>query len=149
MASKSVGFIFNNRDLNDLRTEINSRGAGGYPVMREVLTDIADEAVGKMIQTIETTPSAFVPGKSNRVDTGTMRDAVQATEIQREGSHISVRFGWTGTKEDYFLWQEQGADNPSAIGGRISPMHALLGAFIWAREELVERITDLRGMGKR
>lgn len=139
------GVVWKNRDLNDLRTELNARGAGGFPVLREVLTDIADEAVAKMIQTIETTPSAFVPGKGNRVDTGAMREAVKASEVQRNGHKVSVKVGWVDTQENYFLWQEQGADNKRALNGRISPMHALLGSFVWAREEFRARLTDLFG----
>lgn len=141
--------IWRNKDLNDLRTELNARNAGGRQVLTEVLTDIADEAVEKMVHTIETIPSGLVPGKIGRVDTGLMRDSVKRSEVTSASRKTSVKVGWTDTKERYFLFQEQGADNAfgaaTGQGGvrRIPPMHALLGAFIWAREELRQRIEHL------
>lgn len=132
--------IFNNRDLNDLKTTLAARGAGGHKVLTEVITDIVEEASAMMVKTIETTPSGLVPGKIGRVYSGDMRDAVGNDPVVRAGDKVSGTFGWTKEQLDYFLYQENGA-----APGRntIPPMHALLGAFIWAREELKNRIDAL------
>ena len=137
-----MAIIWNNRDLNDMKTVLLAKGAGGTKVLTEVITDIIEEASLKMVNTIETTPSGLVPGKIGRVWTGTMRDAVGSDPVTSSGGEVKGTFGWTKEQWEYFKFQENGTGNGR---GSIPPMHALLGAFIWAREELKTRITVLMG----
>lgn len=136
-----MGFVWRNNDLNDLKTTLGGRGAGGKQILRVVLDDIADEAEDRMKAWIENIPSGLVPGKIGRVDTGHMRDMVGREEVKETAHSVSVRFGWVTQVEDYFLYQENGAEP-----GRksIPPMHALLGTFLWAREEARQRIEGLQ-----
>lgn len=133
-----MAFIWKNRDLEDLKTELNGRGAGGAKVLTEVLTDVLEEAVDRMKETIDTTPSGLVPGKSNRNDTFTMRENMNYKPVTASGGRIKGVWGWTGKQEDYFLLQDFGYS-------RVPPMHALLNSFVWAREEVRRQISDLVG----
>ena len=76
---------------------------------------IAGQAAIK--HTIDTTPSAIVPGKTNRNWTFHMNESVDA-DVKRTGTTIRIRAGWINNKEEYFLIQEHGQ-------GTITPMHAL------------------------
>lgn len=131
-----MAFIWKSRDLEDLRTELRARGAGGARVLTEVITDITEEAVDRMKDTIDTTPSGLVEGKPNRNDTFNMRDSMNSAPVVASGGKVTGRWGWTKNKEDYFLLQDYGYS-------RVPPMHALLNSFVWAREELRQQIDQL------
>lgn len=129
-------FIWKNRDLEDLSTTLRARGAGGARILSEVITDVMDEAVDMMKETIDTTPSGLVPGKPDRNYSGDMREAMNAAPVVRSATKVSGKWGWTKRKEDYFLLQDYGYS-------RVPPMHALLNSFVWAREELKQQIDQL------
>lgn len=92
---------------------------------------------------VETTPSARVPGKGNRVWTGHMRDRA-GWSIQQTGNRIRVQYGWLNLRkaEDYIMDQENGTGNASGM-----PMAALqaTGAWINVRNYLKERGYQVNG----
>lgn len=129
--------------LPGLEAKLAGRGAGGREIVKTILGDVADEAVARMRKTVMTTPSALSPGKSNRYWSGDMYHNIVRGEVEVTGTKISVEFGWPFGYEDYFLYQDWGVD-PKGKRPNISPMHALLDTFIWAREETKQRISDMR-----
>ena len=73
---------------------------------------------------------------TNRIDTELMKGSISHGDFERSGGSYSGKFGWGldgGWTEDYFLYQEEGT-------AHISPMHALQGSFIRARERFIGRI---------
>lgn len=129
--------------LPGLEANLAGRGTGGREIIKTILGDIADEAVTRMRKTVMTTPSALSPGKGNRYWSGDMYHNIVRGEVEVTGTKVSVEFGWPFGYEDYFLYQDWGVD-PKGKRPPIPPMHALLGTFIWAREEAKQRISDMR-----
>lgn len=81
--------------------------------------------------------------RPGRVDTGKMRDAFGFRKTTQGGSR-QLRVGWvTGTREDYFKFQEGGFDHVMA-GVHVEGMYALQDAteeaFKVLAEELKRRI---------
>lgn len=108
----------------------------------QIIEEEIQLAEEEVIRIINTSGTGYV-GKGAlatpeaRVDTGYMRSQVRSKMID---SHTG-RFGWGlegGAVPDYFLEQE----NEDTIGGN-PPMHAILGAFIQARERFKSRVMRL------
>lgn len=77
--------------------------------------------------------TASIPG---RVDTGEMRDQFKGS-VSVEKSSVVGEVGWTGSKEDYFLYQEEGF-NHWITQKWIEGMRALADAKDVAFDLLVE-----------
>lgn len=136
--AKKAGFVWRNRDLNDMQTNIQKALEGQERAVEQILEDIGEQAAEKMQNLIATTPSGIVPGKPDRILTGTMHDAVGSKPVTKKGNYRGVEFGWTEEQIKYFIWQEQGTGSPL----NIVPMHALLQTFLEAREELRDRLNQ-------
>lgn len=136
-----MGVKWRGPDLSRMATSLENHEKVYMNDVQGVLDDVADAAVSQMQQIIATTPSAIVPGKADRIDTGTMHDAVDRDKVQRGRNVRSVRFGWVNEKEDYFIDQEEGTGDKTSGGfNNITPMHALRGSFLWARDEVVHEL---------
>lgn len=109
----------------------------------DILVEVSEVGAQRMANIIETTPSSIRPGKSDRVDTGLMLNSVSISDMRKiSKDQYQTEFGWVDLVEDYFLTQEHGGFSRGLrVGNRmISPMHALTGAFIEAREDLYRRV---------
>lgn len=103
----------------------------------EVQADTADY----MRQFIETVPSSNSPGKIGRIYSGHMHDSVTDSDPVKTGKNSwRITSGWVYEIEDYFLYQEQGAESSGFIPWRLSPMHMLAAGMIHMREELTRRL---------
>lgn len=131
------GIVWRNRDLNNLKTEIQKSTKGREVEVERILDDLGRQAADRMQQLIATSPSGIVEGKGDRIQTGTMHDAVDSDPVTKVGNYRGVKFGWTNEQLDYFLAQEYGTgDGISRNWNNIVPMHALLQVFLETREEL-------------
>lgn len=72
--------------------------------------------------TIDHTESSLRPGKPHRNFTFEMRNSLDS-KVVRRGNTISIRAGWLGNKQQYFLKQEYGGP---FNGTTITPMNALM-----------------------
>lgn len=88
--------------------------------MLEVAFEAGEKGAEKIRETIDTTPSAFVPGKGNRNWTFHMRSRVDH-KITQTGNQIRIQMGWFNIKNDekYFILQDSGAVNIPAMGALI------------------------------
>lgn len=91
---------------------------------------ILSKGAKEMQYIISTTPSSIVPGKSNRIYTGAMKDNVSYENMKRAGNgryDYEGSAGWSFFVADYFLVQEYGGVSSGLrLGDRvITPMHAL------------------------
>lgn len=119
--------------LRRVQERMSSYGVGGKPVVIPMMKAIGDESVDFMRRIIETTPSGIVDGKPDRVWTGKMRDAVSYKIENPKRAVYTLIVGWTGTQEDYFLWQDTG--NPKRAGQwKIKGMHMVHQGQVFARE---------------
>ena len=108
----------------------------------DIMVDVAEMGAIRMADIIETTPSSINPSLPDRVDTGLMLNSVAVDEITKlSKDYYRTAFGWTDLVESYFLTQEYGGMSQGLRTKEqiISPMHALTGAFIQAREELFRK----------
>lgn len=104
----------------------------------EAMDDAGQYGEDLMKHYIETRGTAK-SGKPGRVDTGKMRDAVGHRKTTQGGSR-QLRIGWvTGTREDYFQFQETGFTHVSGVP--VEGMHALQDATDAALTQLMQ---DLR-----
>ena len=109
----------------------------------DILVEVSEVGAQRMANIIETTPSSIRPRKPDRVDTGLMLNSVSVSDMKKiSKDQYQTEFGWVDLVEDYFLTQEYGGFSQGLRAGdrTISPMHALTGAFIEAREELYRRV---------
>lgn len=122
-----------------------------------VSTDMLDSGIDQAIITatktggdemrriIETSGTGWVgrwfsATAAGRVDTGRMLGDVSEKRTKRSGS-----WGWglNGGKPDmYYIYQEKGFRH-YITGKNVKPMHALLGSFIKAREQLIHDLDKL------
>lgn len=137
MASKR-GFYWRNRDIQDMNTSIRRKVTDPQKkALKQMLEDIAETGAEEMREIIRTVESSLVPGKIGRIASGTMIESVGTEPVKVSDDYLSVKWGWTDEQLKYFLWQEDGTGSPL----NISPMHALLGSFLTAREELRSRLS--------
>jgi hypothetical protein len=125
-------FVWRNADLNDLASHIRAVPKEMSDVCGDIAVQCAQEGANEMYRNID------------RIDTEHMKGSVGNSDlIQRDANTFGADFGW-GVKgsdvEDYFLYQEQGFRHVGT-GSNVPPMHALLGAFISAREKFFSRVT--------
>lgn len=86
------------------------------------------------------TSNWFSATTEGRVDTGRMLGDVSEVRTKRSG-----KWGWAlngGTADMYYLYQENGFWHVGAKRD-VPPMHALLGSFIKAREQLIRDLDKL------
>lgn len=105
--------------------------------MKDVETIAVDAGIAgeyTMKDTIATYPSAFVSGKNNRIWTGTMYRAADAS-VKRIGSRIEVTVGWIQYKQPYFLTQEKLPPKDGSGPG----MHSLVHAQERVKSELYKK----------
>lgn len=105
--------------------------------MRDVETIAVDAGIAgewTMKETIATYPSAFVEGKQNRIWTGTMYRAADAS-VKRTGTRIEVSVGWIQYKQPYFLDQEKLPPKDGSGPG----MHSLVAAQERVKQELYKK----------
>jgi hypothetical protein len=74
-------------------------------------------------------------GEAGRIESKEMYDAV-TSDVDVHINTIRGRFGWLDGGDDYFLYQEDGTE-------RVPAMHALLGAFLTASEELYGTMSEI------
>lgn len=97
----------------------------------EATLEAAVAAQRRMVETIDTTPSALSPGKVGRNWTYAMRNAVDS-KVNKRGRRRNVQAGWLKGQRGYFLDQERGTGIvPSGQG-----MHMLLNGFNEFRRSL-------------
>ena len=119
--------------LRRVQERLSSYGVGGKPVVIPLMQQVGEESVNFMRRIIETTPSGIVEGKPDRVWTGHMRDSVSYKIENPKRAVYTLVVGWTGTREDYFLWQDTG--NPKRAGQwKIKGMHMIHQGQLFARE---------------
>jgi len=95
-----------------------------------IVGDVVEEAAWRMSNSID------------RIETGDMKYSVGVTPVSRAGGPIKASFGWGVEGEpyhDYYKYQDLGFVHYIS-GKKIPPMHALLGATLWAREEVRARL---------
>lgn len=130
-----------NRDLYDFELRI--------AFMRKSMRADVEEIVDDFIQTGAKRMDEFISTrgikKPGRIDTDNMRGSVTATESEWTGDSVKGKFGWPKAyAEDYFFYQENGFYNSRAQRD-IPPMHALLDAYIEAREKFLDDLATMWG----
>lgn len=109
-----------------------------YEIIAEIPAELAKKGEEAVIETVNEAGNDMYRSV-NRIDTGFMKGSVGNGEFERSGSEFSGKFGWGvegAETEDYFLYQEEGTTT-------ISPMHALQGSFVRAREKFIERVDKM------
>lgn len=140
-----MGMVWRNSDLNNMRSSFNGFVEDLEDGITDALVDAVEYGYSEMKKTVETSGTGYV-GKGaratpeGRIDTGLMIDSIDR-DLNKSGTTISGEFGWLDRQENYFLYQENGFRN-------VPPMHALLGAFVPARERLIRRLAQLAKNGK-
>ena len=113
--------------------------------IRSVCNDVLEDGAETGRDIIGNTPSALVPGKTDRIDTGHMQASVRHDRMKRENpSKMVGAAGWTGTVEDYFKTQEEGGMSSGLrMGDRyITPMHMLVHMRLIMESDLHQRLRD-------
>lgn len=105
-------------DSHRLTFEADRLGKFRSVVMKAIqdTAQIISEEIPEMVMnTVEHTPSALVPGKDNRVWTGYMRDHQTARVLNARGLSTTIQYGWingyggfSDTKGFYIADQEFG-----------------------------------------
>lgn len=118
--------------------------AGNMKRLQRELASAMTEAVqdGKNItvQHIETRGTEK-SGKAGRVDTGKMRDSVDAEVTKATSTEIEGRFGWLEEQPFYAEFQERGFVHSS--GATVEPMYALSDAAEEVIDKLDKRIGQI------
>lgn len=141
-----VEIVWQNGDLKDLVTRLYTYNADmqsklvpimeagmleGETVMRRVIVNAVTKTGQERAAGNNRNPArqgvGANGGQPGRVETGAMLDAVDSEVIAIDPSLVVGRIGWTAGALDYFAYQENGT-------GTVPAMHALLEAFITARE---------------
>lgn len=107
-------------------------------VLRDILVD-AQKDFERIILT-STTPTGIARqdagrGIAGRVETGRMLGAGGAVEDFGSADKKVIEWGWLDDYAAYFAAQEEGT-------AQIGAMHALLGSFVQAREDLRQKLID-------
>lgn len=116
--------------------------------VNNIVNMVLSKGAEHMKNTIATTPSSIVPGKKDRIDTGTMRDSVDVIPMKRSGSgrnNYEGSVGWVWVELDYFQVQDQGGMSSGLRRGnrQITPMHALSKAYFYMEKELQDELGHL------
>jgi hypothetical protein len=135
--------IWQGFDISDLEAQVIAIVDGIELDARQILEDLATEAVDEMYAILLAARTATGDyreasgkGVAGRVNTGQMaRDIKAALETGMDGSAV-LTWGWIDNLEDYYIYQEQGT-------GRIGAMSALQGSFTKTREKFFERLRDI------
>lgn len=134
--------------MADLTTWYRSRMAKITDGVEEAMEDAGIEGEELMRHLIETRgtgrqwsrpwgPNGRTASTPGRDDTGKMKRAVGSRTLRKGGS-AQVRFGWvSGTREDYFRYQESGFHN-ELVGIDVPGMYALQDA----RDETLNKLKD-------
>jgi hypothetical protein len=99
------------------------------------LKQASDAGADAMRHNISTRPTTWMRenrGKTGRIETGAMLEAVES-KVSKDGHSLTGEWGWIDTQKAYFLVQENGGVN-SFTGGSIEAMEALRDASIVAQE---------------
>jgi hypothetical protein len=105
--------------------------------IEQAFQDVTKEAADKMRQIIQAGGINKTQKGGPRVDTGLMLESVNFT-FESGGEVVTGKFGWTETQEIYFLYQEGGTLNVSA-------MLALTDTSQWAANEIIARMKAALG----
>lgn len=124
-----MSFKWTSNSPEQLKAELNGRGAGGRAVVQEILQEVTEQAAEDMRTYISTRGTGY-KGHVGRIETRQMLEDVHQEAVKINGSKISQSWGWTQRFEDYYMKQEAGFTQPS--GHRVPPMHALLDSFVKA-----------------
>lgn len=82
-------------------------------------------------------------GRSGRIVSGKMLNAVSGDPATVSGGKVEGKFGWKPSDmQDYFWYQEDGFNHTSA--GPVKEMHAVFDAFVEVREKWVDRLEKLK-----
>lgn len=141
-----MGLVWRNGDMKDLRANFENAVTNMEDEATSALVDAVELGYDTMLRVIDTSGTGYVgrgprATPEGRIDYGTMRDSVDR-DINKSGSTISGEFGWLENQEEYFRYQENGT-------ARIPPMHALLTAFITARERVRRDLVKIAKKGVR
>lgn len=147
MKSPTRGITVSSTRKRTGRGIVSASGAGGRSVVENVMRQAGEQSVQVMRTVIETTPSGIVKDKPDRVWTGKMRDSVNYQIVNMARGKYRLRVGWTGTREDYFLWQDSG--DPQRSGQwPIKGMMMLFQGYLVARDEVRKGIEQSQLVGK-
>lgn len=125
--------IWRNSDLDRLKTRVRGIPKEFLDAVEPIVNRFAQEGADMMYDNID------------RIDTEYMRGSVGHSDPVRTDTSVAAEFGWGvegAAVEDYFSYQEGGFQHYIS-GENIPPMHALLGAFIKARENALHKIARL------
>lgn len=133
--------MFNNRDLEKMKTTLTTMSLEAVTQSEEIISEVTKEAAEDMHNNVD------------RIDTERMKGSVSYITEKLRG-----KFGWyIGDTIDqdqavrnrpdpaanhYFVYQEHGFQN-AFTGANVPPMHALLNAFVKARERLKDALGGL------
>lgn len=104
--------------------------------MEGLVRDAAD-----MMRLIIATSGTIKSGRSGRIDTGRMYDAVKS-RVTFSSQSLIGEFGWLDDQEAYFRYQDQGFVHWLS-SEKIPGMLALADAGIEARQEFIRRLAEL------
>ena len=112
--------------------------------LRKRAIDAVDDGIvagaNAMKNNIATRPTTWMAenrGKTGRIDSGNMLDAV-SYELREEGDVIVGEWGWITQEAKYFLTQENGGPN-TFTGGEIEPMNAMRDSVLPAHEAMLRK----------
>lgn len=115
---------------------------------RASMSDAIQDGSQSMKEHIATRPTAWMAanrGKTGRIETGKMLDAVGSKVTSNTSQKWTGAFGWVNETEGYFLRQEDGGRN-SFTGGEIEAMNAMRDAADQTWDQLVADIEgNVRG----
>ena len=115
---------------------------------RAALNDTIREGASTMKEYIASRPTAWMAanaGKTGRIESRDMLNAVGSTVRVSSDDKWSGAFGWVGEQQPYFLVQEEGGRN-TFTGGSIEAMYAKSDAAAEMWDRLTAEIEgNLRG----
>ena len=133
--------MFNNRDIERMKTSLLALTNEAMEQSEEIIRDLTSDAAEDMYNNVD------------RIDTERMKGSVSYLVDKNRG-----KFGWyiddtidqdqavrdrpDPAANHYFVYQEHGFKN-AFTGANVPPMHALLNAFVKARERLKDELVRL------
>ncbi|WP_406245794.1 hypothetical protein ACI7YT_12190 [Microbacterium sp. M] len=125
--------------MDAIREGIEQWGDRLIEVIHDAVEDATLHGEDRMIEILETAVTktglerAERGGQPGRIDSGDMRDAISSGIWGPRDTHIEGEWGWLKEVLDYFLYQENGTSDFTAMG-------ALQGSYVEAREIFIERL---------
>lgn len=113
--------------------------------IRRQVKRAAKVGLDDFINTIDTSgydmPYKYNKSTLARVKTGDMRSMAKSQVVRDDEAHFSVRIGWPGQRNKYFLYQEEGTSGNGSPGSRgVRAMMARKHAAAVIRQEIKRRL---------